>query len=91
MNSLEQELLDVIEDNLQRRYSSLKTCKNYKKKNITFYNFYEHFLTTLSKEESIKFEKMFNLIFDLHSTENYVAYKAGFIDGLNIYEFFKKN
>lgn len=91
MNSLEQELLDVIEDKLQKRYSSLKNCKNYKKKNIAFYNDYEYFLNNLSKEESIKFEKMFNLIFDLHSAENYVAYKAGFIDGLNIHEFLKKN
>lgn len=91
MNSLEKELLSVIEDKLQQRYSSLKTCKNYKKKNITFYNSYEHFLNNLSKEDSIKFEKMFNLIFDLHSSENYVAYKAGFIDGLNIYETLKKN
>lgn len=91
MNSLEQELLSAIEDKLQTRYSSLKTCKNYKKKNITFYNSYEHFLNNLPKEDAIKFEKMFNLIFDLHSSENYVAYKAGFIDGLNIYETLKKN
>lgn len=91
MNSLEKELLEAIEDNLQKRYSSLKSSNNYKKNNINFYNNYEYFLNTLSKEDSIKFEKMYELIFDLHSSENYVAYKAGFIDGINIYETLKKN
>lgn len=91
MDSLEKELLETIEDKLQKRYSSLKSCSNYKKNNINFYNNYEYFLNSLSKKDSIKFEKMYELIFNLHSSENYVAYKAGFIDGINIYETLKKN
>lgn len=91
MNSLEEELLTAIEDNLQKRYSNLKNCKDYKKKNVSFYNQYEYFLNHLSKEDAIKFEKLYESLFDLHSTENYIAYKAGFVDGINLYEFLKKN
>lgn len=91
MNSLEEELLTAIEDKLQKRYSNLKNCKDYKKKNVSFYNQYEYFFNHLSKEDAIKFEKLYESLFDLHSTENYIAYKAGFVDGINLYEFLKKN
>jgi len=90
MDSLEKELLAAIEDNIQKRYKALKSCKNYKKKNSEFYKYYEYFFNTLNRKDSIIFEKMYQLLFDLHSNENYVAYKAGFIDGINIYELFKK-
>lgn len=89
MNNYIEELEPFIEERIQTYYCKLKKSPNYQLKKSDFSKKFNDFSSKLSSSDREIFQTLYNVLLDMNSKENFLAYELGFVDAIKLQEHLK--